>query len=248
MSRVGKIVLALTVLLISISASAQVTYPANRPPERILFVGNSFTYIHDGLETHVRQLAASATPPRIVQADSSTKGGATLRIQFDRAEVHAAIRDGAYDVVVLQEDIPELTEHSVEPFFEYARLFDGEIRSSGARTLFYMTWPYERLNWISLAAIAQAHRDISAELGALVAPVGVAFEHATEQRPELDMLIQDREHESLAGIYLAASVIYATLFGESPEGLTYAPIGVSAEQAAYLQRVAWETVQEWKLL
>jgi hypothetical protein len=213
-------------------------------PNKILFVGNSFTYMHNGVESHVKKLAASAIPPKLIQADSKTKGGATLKIQYGRPVVHEIIREGDYDVVILQEDIPELTEHSVEPFFEHARLFDKEIRNTGAKTMFFMTWPYERLNWITLEEIAAAHRNISMELNASVAPVGNAFHLAQAERPGLDMLVGDKEHESIHGTYLAASVIYASLFRESPQGLTYTPTGVSIEEAAFLQRIAWKTVQE----
>jgi hypothetical protein len=96
----------------------------------------------------------------------------------------------------------------VEPFFEYARLFDEEIGNAGAKTMFFMTWPYERLNWITLEEIAEAHDNISTELNASVAPVGIAFQRARVEHPDLDMLGNDKEHESIHGTYLAASVIY----------------------------------------
>lgn len=241
-----KYLIALPALaLCLISCAPHPEQAVSESPNKILFVGNSFTYIHNGVDDHVRELAASAIPPRLIQADSTTKGGATLKIHYGRSVVHDTIREGAYDVVVLQEDIPELTEHSVEPFFEYARLLDKEVRHSGAKTVFFMAWPYDRLNWITLEEIAAVHCDISRELKASVAPVGIAFEHAQAERPDLNMLGGDQEHESIQGMYLAASVIYASLFGESPQGLTYTPPGVSAEEAAFLQRVAWETVQEW---
>ena len=237
-------------VVVSLCVIAQSNVLAQEPmvtelPTKILFVGNSFTYYHGGIENHVRKLAASAIPPRLIQADSKTRAGATLKIHYGGSVVHDTIREGAYDVVILQEDIPELVEHSVEPFFEYARLFDKEIRNTGAKTMFFMTWPYERLNWITLEEIAAAHRDISTELNASVAPVGIAFQRARTERPDLDMLAGDKEHESIHGTYLAASVIYATLFGENPQGLTYTSPGVSAEEAAFLQRIAWETVQAW---
>jgi hypothetical protein len=44
----------------------------------------------------------------------------------------------------------------------------------------------------------------------------------------------------------AVNVVYATLFDESPEGLTYCPRGISEDEAAFLQRIAWETVQEYQ--
>lgn len=214
-------------------------------PGRILFVGDSFTGTNGGLENYVRELAASATPPKKLQADENTQGGATLKIQQGRPSVHDDIRDGHYDVVVLQDDIPELTEHSLDPFFKNAELFVEEIRQAGSQPLLFMAWPYERLNWVTLDEIASAHQKISKKLNVPVAPVGVAFQKAEEQRPSLNMLGDDKEHETIHGTYVAACVIYATLFGQNPQGLTYAPDGVSAEEASFLQRVAWETVQEW---
>jgi len=82
-------------------------------------------------------------------------------------------------------------------------------------------------------------------VGARVAPVGVAMANALAERPDLAMLDPDAEHESLAGTYLAAAVIYATLFDRSPEGLPFHH-ALEADDATFLQRVAWETVEEWR--
>ena len=108
-----------------------------------------------------------------------------------------------------------------------------------------MTWPYERLDWVSLDQIVGAHRRAEAELGAKVAPVGVAMANALTERPDLAMLGPDAEHESAAGIYLAAAVIYATVFDRTPEGLPYHHM-LSEDDAAFLQRVAWDTVKAWR--
>jgi hypothetical protein len=46
------------------------------------------------------------------------------------------IASGDYDVVVMQEDMPQLQPRTIpaglQPFFEYARLFTDEIRDVGA--------------------------------------------------------------------------------------------------------------------
>jgi hypothetical protein len=215
-------------------------------PQRILFVGNSFTYYHGGLEQHVRRLAESAQPPQRLEVERAAKGGATLKILQDQPWVHEKIRDGHFDLVVLQEDIPELTEHSVSPFLEHARRFDQEIRQAGGRTALFMAWPYQRLNWVTLEEIEQAHRAIGRELSSPVAPVGSAFQRSLQARPGLAMLGPDHEHETIHGTYLAAGVLYSVIFGHSPEGLSYHPEGVSDEEAAFLQRVAWDSVQDWQ--
>jgi hypothetical protein len=213
---------------------------------KLLFIGNSFTFIHGGLEVLLRDLAASAIPPKHIQVDSQTLAGATLAINYDIAEVHKAIKDGSYDVVILQGDIPELTEKKLEPFYRYARLFHEEIKGVGSETMFFMTWPYERLNWISLNEITDAHAHIGTELKADVAPVGIAFQRSITKNPELHMLLDDQEHESVHGFYLAACVIYATLFDQSPVGLAYNLEGISIEEKIFLQGIAWEAVQEWR--
>ena len=233
-------------VLVSAWAGTVGTARAEETPRRLLFVGNSFTYYNGGLETHMKALAASASPPRLIEADRATQGGATLRVLHGKESIRQKIRDGRYDVVILQEDIPELPEHSSAPFFEFGRRFDEEIRAAGGRSLLFMAWPYERLGWVALPEIMKAHRELGCELNVPVAPVGLAFERAGREHPEIPMLAADREHETLQGTYLAACTIYATLYGENPQGYSYRPEGVTPAEAAALQRIAAETVQAWQ--
>jgi hypothetical protein len=63
------------------------------------------------------------------------------------------------------------------------------------------------------------------------------------------MCTSDRIHPNIHGTYLTALTIYAAVFGKSPIGLTYLPSnypGVTEEEGAFLQRIAWETVQEYQ--
>ena len=245
-SHAGLLFLLLMPIVIAAGGCSSTSTSLNtKPPHRVLFVGNSFTYYNGGLETHVKQLALAAAPKRNFETERATKGGATLKILDGLPFVHEKIRSGDYDVVVLQEDIPELKEHNAEPFFEYARKFNREIRNSGGRTVLFMAWPYERLNWLSQKEIARAHHGIAKDLNVPVAPVGLAFQRSLAARPELSMLGRDKEHETIHGTYLAACVIHATLFGISPVGLGYHPAGVSADEAKFLQRIAWETIVDW---
>ena len=149
-------------------------------------------------------------------------------------------------MVVLQEDIPET---DTDTFFKYALKFAAEIREAGAEPVLFMAWPYERLGWFTMEQIAQAHRDIATELGIGVAPAGLAWQRAMKERPEMDMYDSDQEHPSICGTYLAVNVVYATVLSKNPIGLAYLPSqggGVTQEEAAFLQRLAWETVQEYQ--
>jgi hypothetical protein len=56
--------------------------------------------------------------------------------------------------------------------------------------------------------------------------------------------VPDKRHPSLAGTYLAACTVYASLLGKSPVGNGYTA-GLPADVAAHLQQVAWDTAQEY---
>ena len=231
-----KIIMSIFVLIILISTVVA-------QPKRILFIGNSLTYRQDGIYTHLEKLAASTDPPCILQTEKSVKGGATLKTHWERPEPREAIIKADCDVVVLQEDLPEI---NVSYFQEYARRFVLEIRKAKSRPILLMAWYYPRLGWISTAEIARAHRDIAKELNVEVAPVGLAWQRAIRKRPDLDLYVSDREHPSIYGTYLATCVVYATLFGKSPAGLGYTASGMSGDDASFLQQIAWETCQKWE--
>src|SRR5262245_3611094 len=132
------------------------------PPRKILFIGNSLTYSQNGIYYHLEKLTSSANPPLSVQADKSVQGGASLKTLWEMTQPRELISKGGYNVVVLQEDIPET---NVENFREYARKFVDEIRKANSRPVLLMAWAYQRLGWISMEQIAQAHRDAGKELG-----------------------------------------------------------------------------------
>lgn len=229
----------------AVQATDQPEDPAGEDlPERVLFIGNSHTYRHGGMDWLIGNMVAAEDPPRPFEGDILAASGVTLEYHYQNGAPER-IREGDYDVVVLQGYLPGSPTRTAEPFLEYARRLDDEIRASGARTVFYMTWPQGRYDWADLDDFIAAHRQISAELGAPVAPVGVAMENARAERPDLALIDEDEIHASWEGAYLATATIYATLFGKSPEGLPYT-FGVSEEDAAFLQRIAWQTVTEWQ--
>ena len=145
-------------------------------------------------------------------------------------------------------------------FQEATRDLVGLIEDKGAEPLLYMTWAKERFP-DQTAKLAHAYEEIGAELGAPVSPVGWAWARVRRERPELELFQDDGSHPNATGSYLAACVIYAELTGRAPKGAPseikghpwdgsgVLPAGeptilvsLAAEVAAYLQKVAWETV------
>ena len=218
------------------TSDAQVTQPHN-----VLFVGDSFTGAQDGIYSHFLKLSQSDPQAGPVMTDHVWVGGATLKRLWELGDAARSIDTDSYDVVVLQDDIPET---NIDYFRQFARLFVEEARRHHARPVLYMTWAYQRLGWISMAQIAEAHRVLAKELNVDIAPVGLAWERARRARPDLDLFAADREHPSPFGMYLATCVIYATIYGRNPTGLRYFPPELTLQEAAFLQSVAWQTVKK----
>jgi hypothetical protein len=78
----------------------------------------------------------------------------------------------------------------------------------------------------------------------LVVPVALAFREAYRQRPNLKLQVYDGNHPTVAGQYLAAATVYATLYKQSPFGNPYEYFGaLDSETKTFLQKVADETVK-----
>ena len=127
-------------------------------------------------------------------------------------------------------------------------MLNAEIQSAGATTIFYMTWP-NRSRPETGPILAEAYHEAAVRLGALLAPVGLAWARAQELNSALVLHHGDGRHANPVGAYLTACVFYAVILNSSPEGL---PSSVFIKgkmrpeqepaQVLLLQKVAWETV------
>ena len=201
----------------------------------VLFVGNSFTARNDvpGMLASLAEWSGERVTHDLIWA-----GGASLKMHWNKGVAAERIATGAYDVVVLQEQ-STLPVKNAKRFHENVRLFDEAIRASGARMALYMTWA-RRHAPETQRALTDAYTAIGAELGALVVPVGVAWERVLA-RPDAPTLHDaDGSHPSPAGSYLAACTFLAALLGKNPTGAPVHVRGLEPDAAALLQTAAWE--------
>lgn len=248
-----------------------VTFSCSQPNQadkiRILFIGNSYTYYNSTPEL-LKALIQEKFPEQVVETQLISGGGMTLAHHWQEEGTVEAIRSGKWDYVVLQEQsklgMGVMIDNNMyfgqtEQFFEHARKFNTEIKKSGAKTVFLMTWS-ERDQPKEQAILTHAYATIAKELDAIVAPVGLVWDKVRTNQ-KVDLYANDGKHPSATGSYLVSVTLYATLLLDDPLGLTGAISGnrlssrgkpsldrqllieLSTEEAQLIQEAIWEVVK-----
>ena len=224
---------------------------------RVLFIGNSYTYVND-LPAMFAELAHAGG--HRVETGLAAEGGWTLADHVNSPVTIDAINSSKWDYVVLQEQsqIPSIEQTRTATMYPAARELVSQVEGNGAIPVFFLTWAH-RDGWPENGLpdyqsmqyqIDIGYLGIAQELGVPVAPVGYAWLLAWGQNPKLDLWQEDGSHPTEQGTYLAACVFYAVIFRQSPEGLTTLA-GLPKETAQFLQQIAATTVlvnpAQWNL-
>jgi len=225
-------------------------------PTHLLFVGNSYLYYNDSLHNHVRRMviAAGIHDGKALKFKSVTiSGGALFDHHIDSYLEPGKLRvKKPFEAVILQggSAAPWRKGRDIQ-FRETVAAFSKKIAAAGGETALYMTHayvkPHKRFDPEMIRAIEQLYVAAGNETGALVMPVGLAFEEAYRQRPDMKLhKAFDGSHPDILGTYLAAAVLFKCLYGQSPIGNEYDYYGVvSKDDARFLQQIAEDTVNNF---
>ncbi len=231
--------------------------------KRVLFIGNSYTYVND-LPKMIADMAA-ATGDTLIY-DRSTPGGFTLQGHSTNATTISKIKAGNWDYVVLQEQSqrPSFPISQVQTsVFPYARLLDSLINhhDSCAETVFYMTWGRKNGDASNCAffpplctyqgmdsLLNLRYRMMADSNDAIVSPVGAVWNYIRANHPNIELYSSDKSHPSVAGTYAAACSFYSTFFRKDPSLVPFnsslIPIeAISIRSAAKV--VAFDSLPKW---
>ena len=225
---------------------------------RVLFIGNSYLYYNDSLHNHVKRMASERFTDlanRDFQYKSATIGGARLQhhnIEWLLTPGKIGV-DRPFQAVIMQGGSFEpLTADTRKVFIETAKNYAEKVRAVGGKPFLYMTHayvsPHRRAKPGTINRISDTYRRAGREAKAQVIPVGLAFERSYKQRPDFSLhMAFDGTHPNLRGTFLGAYVTFFTLYGDSADPLEYDYFGrLSPEDVNYLQRVAKETVADFR--
>ncbi len=250
--------LSLVVLALSLIASSLATADATSLT-RVLFIGNSYLYYNDSLHNHVKRMASerfSGMASRDFQYKSATIGGARLQhhdIEWLLSPGKIGVEPPFQAVIMQGGSFEPLTAGTRKTFVDTAVNYAEKVRAVGGKPFLYMTHayvsPHRRAKPGMINSISNTYRQAGREAKAEVIPVGLAFERSYKERPNFSLHMEfDGTHPNLRGTFLGAYVTFFTLYGDTEGTLDYDYFGrVSAEEVAYLQRIAKETVADFVL-
>lgn len=219
---------------------------AESGPLRVLFVGNSHTWIDKAYDVP-RTVAAlvNADPARRRIETAMVPVRQTLQLHWESGAVQKRLKSERWDYVVIQGQSGEVL-YDNQGMREYGKKLAGVVKAAGAKPVFYMLWERRDSPGTFEQIIEPTYTEMARDNEGGLARVGAAWMQSLKLQPKLALHRPDGNHSNDTGCYLTACVFYALFTGERPQGLIGAaglsrlPSGVSA----FLEERAWEAAKE----
>jgi hypothetical protein len=208
----------LALLLASVSAPASTAEPV-----RVLFVGNSLTYVND-LPRLTRALADSQPGGPAIETSAWVEPGGSVEARWRDGHAAESLRSGDWDVLVLQERSNLLacmggTTMPREP--ECRRSASAHARFAelaaehGTRVLLLSTWAedgkgQERLDRGIANLAGRLEGDVA------IVPTGRILRRWADLQPEDAPAFPDGGHPSFAASLVIAATLYESIAGTAP--------------------------------
>ncbi|MCR4921249.1 MAG: hypothetical protein K5945_06015 [Bacteroidaceae bacterium] len=232
--------------------AASLTIFAQKDQQKALCIGNSFTFYND---SHLMLSRIAQSEGHQLKTESATVGGYTFYRHLINDKTMAAISDGKYDYVFLQDQ--SQTPAICAEQGRKGRIIARDARELADRIRIYspqahiwieQTWAYPRHKFGGFGSMERfdellrrgtkkmarkAHTDVS--------PIGPAFAIVRSERPDIELYTADKQHPSPAGTYLKSCVNYLVIYA-TPFGTNTDACDIDAAQAAYLRKVAERVV------
>jgi hypothetical protein len=244
------------------SAPASTRAGTDNPPRSILYVGNSFMYYNNSMHNITSRIAQGASDGKLARhrATSLTISGSGIDwhdigsyLRPDGLGRYSFVGDNEvrfnppgrqYDTVLMM-DCSQCPVHPTlsKIFFEYSKKHSDTARSMGVEPMFLMTWAYSDKPEMT-KGLADAYTEAGRQNNAHVIPAGLAFAASIAKRPDINLYVPDKRHPSLAGSYLAAATMVASVWKVNPIGSTFTA-GLQEDVSRHLQEIAWQTAQSY---
>ena len=244
----GKQFVIITLCLILVFSCNKKIENRNNELLKVLFIGNSYTF-NNNVPDQVKKMVTDQNKAISIEIKSFTPGGARLQDHLNSTFTLDTIRDGNWDIVIIQ-------GHSLEPLKNPVGFKDAALtlikiaKDSGAEVYLFETWSralgepeyIEVWSGRNPAAmqklISKEYTDVAISTDATVIPIGRIWQRLRTEIPDIELYSTDGSHPTPCGSYLTACVIYKYLFNEDPTDIKYYPNGIKKSEAKKLRAAA----------
>ena len=200
-------------------------------PQRVLFIGNSYTGVNKLPEVFLEVVKSSGRPAPVVK--SSTPGGRTLKQHLAIAGSTKLVDEGNWDVVVLQGQsqepaIAETDETVRKEFQESAAELCRRVRAKSPKVkiCFYETWARHADYWKAAkkgpdvganpkemqTRLRKWYGVVAQDNGATLVPCGDAWELNYASSAPVRLHTSDHSHPEFVGTYLNALIFFGKIY------------------------------------
>jgi hypothetical protein len=228
----------LALLICFLLSDLFVIYGQTEKPKKtineVLFVGNSYTYVHN-LPLVVSAMAKAKG--KDLTCSMSVAGAATLEDHLNgkrKLNTIEMIKTKKYDAVILQDQSIRPIRQPDQTIRDIGRLCKP-IRKSGAAPYLFLTWSREKLPQTQ-KYLTKTYEQAGREHDAKVVPVGIAWHNARKQKPDISLYDEDGSHpKGLPG----------EIKTRQASGKTVVLLQLSKQNAIFCQQVAEQTIKEF---
>jgi hypothetical protein len=256
-----KLSLVLIIFATFSNASLDIKTPKSEKISSLMLVGNSFFYYNNSLHNHLGDLIKNDPNVTSMKRRSITINGSDLpwhdiesylsnehigsfRIDTKNNNKYVPSSNTKIDAVIFMGcSLCPIHPDTKDTFQVYVQKYSEIIRDKNAEPMLFMSWPYknkpEMINSLRNVFINTANKN-----SLLLIPAGEAFYRFNLSYPEIDLYTKDLRHPSKEGTYLAAAVVFASLYGKATAG-NPGIMNLDPEVALKIQMSVDKTVSEF---
>lgn len=179
--------------------------------EKVLFIGNSYTYRNKGVGRHMADLIGEGQKPEDHIIKRAAKGKFHLSVHLTFPETIDFLDSEMWDKIILQEYSSGPIQRPQE-FFASGKKWAKKIRKKNPNCKIYLfaTWEYKGVDGMA-EALNNQYLKLGKMIKAEVIPVGMMWHKLQEKTNLYDA---DNAHPNRKGTFASACLFYECLYGK----------------------------------
>ena len=211
--------------------------------EKVLFIGNSYTYENEGVSQHLRNLVAGTKGDPKKYAQGVTRGRYHLMTHWKDPLTQLIFKSNKWDKIVLQEYGSGPLKKNTE-FEKYVKKWAHQLKkvNPDGKLYLFSTWNYRSSPGME-DRLYEKYKEISNGVGANVVPVGFLWK---DIRSKIDLYDVDGTHPNRKGTFVTACLFYEQLFNLDVTQTSNTDPELSDQDQTLLKKFAHEFNLKWE--